>query len=147
MGFGSCPIGQFAFGFGCGDAAPEPPNRDGWGSRYINSGSGDYEYNSTTRQLKQMPGLRQRFLLKLTTRHGSSTVLPGLGISLPSKLDPSFERRVDNAVRVAMHQETHVEKVARIDSVTVERGAVTGRVTITISYTDLESGTDETLVI
>jgi phage baseplate assembly protein W len=148
-GFGICPGGAFAFGFGCGDAAPEPPNPElsTWGSRFINAGSGDYEYNSTTRQLKQMPGLRQRFLIKLTTVLGSNTVLPALGVGLPRKIDQSFERKVDNAVRIAMRQETDVDRVARIDSVSVVRGTNSGRVTITVAYTDLETGSRDTVVV
>jgi phage baseplate assembly protein W len=139
-GAGLAPAGLFPAGFGTGDDAPVPPS-GAWGSRYINPSTGDYEQDDSTRQLKQMPAVRQRFLLRLKTRRGSSSVRPNDGVMLPDKIDASFPKRVDDAVRTAMRQETDVEKVARIDAVTVARVAGnSGRVIVTVEFTDLTTG-------
>lgn len=139
-GAGLAPAGLFPAGFGVGDDAPEPPT-GAWGSRYINPSTGDYEQDPDTRQLKQMPPVRQRVLLALKTIAGSSTVRPDDGIRPPRKIDSSFDRRMDDAVRVALRQLTDVEKVARVDAVTTERvPGNSGRVTVTVEYTDLTTG-------
>lgn len=139
-GFGTMPMGLAPAGFGGGDPAPVPPTGQ-WGSRFIDPRTGDFANDVETGQLQQMPPVRQRFLLKLTTRLGSSTVRPLDGIQLPAKINESTERQVDDAVRVTMHQETDVEKVARIDSVKIQRDpSNTGRVAIVVSYTDLTTG-------
>lgn len=135
MSLGSHPVG-----FGVGDDAPEPPT-GAWGSRYINPQTGDYELDDATGQLAQTAPVRQRFLLKLRELYGSSSVRPNDGVKLPRKLDLTLQRQVDDAVRVAMRQETDVEKVARIDFVSVERDPDNaGRVAIMVSYVDLTTG-------
>lgn len=137
-GFGTAPMGSAPFGYGYGDEGVEPPDGAA-GSRYINPASGQYEQDPGTRQLKQMPALRQRVLLKLRTIKGSSTVLPNLGIVLPRKIDQTFDAKVASGLRVAFRQETDVEKIMRIDGIAVRR-LNTGRVEITLSYTDLTTG-------
>lgn len=134
---------MFPFGFGVGDAAPEPPEGE-LQARYINPGSGDYEHNSATGLLKQMPPLRQRVLLKIRTIVGSSTVLPTLGIRLPRKIDRTFESTVRASVRAAFRQETDVERVMRIDEIGVEL-TTSSRAQITLTYTDLSTGDRESV--
>lgn len=136
-------MGVAPTGFGVGDPAPVPPTGP-WGSRYINPATGDYEYDPATRQLKQMPAVRQRFVLKLTTLLGSSSVRPDDGIRLPRKIDASVQREIDDAVRQTMRQETDVEKVARIVAVTVERDPQnSGRAAVVVAFTDLTTGTED----
>lgn len=138
-------MGTAPTGFGTGDPAPLPPT-GAWGSRYVNPATGDYEYDTETRQLKQMPAVRQRFLLKLTTLLSSSSVRPNDGVKLPRKLDASVQSEVDDTVRQAMRQETEVEKVARIDSVSVERDPNnSGRAAIVVEFTDLTTGAADQL--
>lgn len=139
-GFGTMKFGVSPFGMGTGDDAPIPPT-GAWGSRYINPQTGDYAVDTKTGQLQQMPAVRQRFLLRLKERRGSSSVRPNDGIVLPTKIDDSIQSTMNDAVRLAMHQETDVEKVARIDSVTVYRDPNnTGRVLTVVSYIDLTTG-------
>lgn len=139
-GFGTMKFGVSPLGFGTGDDAPLPPT-GAWGSRYINPQTGDYANDPATGQLQQMPAVRQRFLLRLKERRGSSSVRPNDGIVLPTKIDDSIQSTMDDAVRLAMHQETDVEKVARIDFVRVERDSNnTGRVLTIVSFVDLTTG-------
>lgn len=142
MGVGTGPAG-----FGTGDDAPLPPTGQ-WGSRYINPQTGDYATDATTGQLQQMPPLRQRFLLRLKERYGSSSVRPTDGVKMPKKIDASVERTVDDAVRVAMRQETDVEKVAHIESVRVVRDPEnSGRAQVVISYVDLTTGLSDSVTL
>lgn len=146
-GFGTMPMGLSPAGFGTGDDAPVPPTGE-WGSRYIDVQTGDFAVDATTRQLKQMPALRQRFLIRLKERFGSSSVRPLDGVKLPKKIDETVEREMDDAVRIAMRQETDVEKIARIDSVKVQRTpGNTGRVVTLVSYTDLTTGLADQVTI
>jgi len=139
-GFGTMSLGAAPLGFGTGDDAPLPPT-GAWGSRYINPQTGDYATDPQTLQLQQMPGVRQRFLMRLKTIPGSSSVRPLDGTTLPRRLDATTEQEVDNNVRIAMRQETDVEKVASIQSVRVTRDpANSGRALIVVSYTDLTTG-------
>jgi len=66
---------------------------------------------------------------------GSSSVLPEFGIDRPEKINDQFEARVEQSIRVSARQMTDVEKVARIDAITIERRQ--GRPRVTIAYTDL----------
>ena len=137
-GFGSAPFGSFGYGLGVpGEAAL--PTTSPAGSRFINSSTGDYQYNSTTGQLAQMPNLRQRVLLIALTRQGSIPTQPTFGINHPMKMGDSFEAEMKSAVRVAYQQLTDVEKVMRIDQILVRKGAG-GRSETTIVYTDMTTG-------
>ncbi len=116
------------------------------GSRYINPATRDYEFNESTGHLSQMPTLRQRVLLAVMTRKGSSTALPDFGISLPPKMGSTFEAEVTASVRSALIHLTDTERVMRIDSVVVEKGAG-GRARVTISYTDTTAGTPDSVTL
>lgn len=146
-GFGTMSMGLTPAGFGTGDDAPVPPTGE-WGSRFIDPRTGDYANDATTGQLQQMPPVRQRFLLRLTELYGSSSVRPLDGVKMPRKIDETVERSVDDAVRVAMRQETDVEKIAHIDSVRVVRDPDnSGRILTVVSYTDLTTGKADSVSI
>jgi len=115
------------------------PTGNGSLSRWINPGTGDFEQDPKTLQLKGMPPVRQRVQLIMRTIRGSSTVLPKLGIELPDRMDQTFEYTVRRNVRAAYHQLTHVERVIRIDQLLVGRLS-TGRATVLMVYTDLTTG-------
>lgn len=137
------PLGS-PWGLGAPVDAPDPPIGKPSLSRYISPGDGDISVDEDTGHLRAMPSIRQRFLLLARTVRGSSAVLPEFGIVLPDKMDDFFETRVENGVRNGARQMTDVEKVARIDAVLVERTS-SGRATITISYTDLTTGVNDTV--
>ena len=141
------PLGLAPVGYGTSGDAPEPPAGE-WGSRYIDSATGDYAVDPVTRQLQQMPSVRQRFLLRLKEARGSSTVRPLDGIELPKKVDDTTPRTVDDAVRNAMQQETSVEKVARIISVKPVRDPDNGgRINTVVAFEDLTTGTTPTPIV
>jgi len=135
-GFGITPLASTPFGLGTPTPANEPPADPSTFSRYINPGSGDYERDPATGQLKQMPAIRQRVLLALKTSRGSSSVLPTFGFSGPKKIGANFEQIVRLRVRVALRQLTDVEKVARIESIVPTRRSG-GRVGVVVVFTDL----------
>lgn len=140
-GFGSMPLGSGPFGLGTPLPAAPPPVGPA-GCRFINPVTKDYEVDSDTGQLKQMPGNRQRVLLALMTLQGSSSVLPQFGARFPKKMGNTFEARCQQEARRALRQLTEVEGVIRIDGITVTRG-LSGRALIVVSWTDLESETQE----
>lgn len=135
MGWGTSPWGTGAYGLGTPVTAAAPPDGPA-GSRYINPASRDYQLDSSTGQLAQMPPVRQRVLLTVMTVLGSSSVNPAIGTRAPRKMGTQFEAQTRASVRSAFHQMTDVEKVIRIDRIDVERGAG-GRARTTIVYTDL----------
>lgn len=137
-GFGLMPFGFGPYGFGTPAVGVAPPTGAA-GSRYINPQSRDYEIDPATKQQAQMPGVRQRVLLAVTTVLRSSTAIPGMGINMPKKMGTSYEAQVRNAVLMSLRQMTDVEKVLRVDAIIVMRTG-TGRSQITISYTDLTTG-------
>lgn len=141
--FGTMPAGTGPFGVGTPTAAAVPPTGNA-GSRYINPATRDYEQDSTTLQLAQMPALRQRVLIALTTIKTSSSALPDFGIVLPPKVTPSYESEIKASVRSSLAHLTDVERVMRIDGMTVEIGA-SGRQRVTVQYTDISTGVSESV--
>lgn len=138
MGFGLSSFGLSPYGTGTPETSAVPASGAA-GSRYINPATRDYQQDPTTGQLAQMPSTRQRVLLALLTVQGSSSVYGRFGIKLPRKMGTSFEVEMRFAVRAALRHLTDAEKVIRIDSITVERGAGS-RSRTTVSYTDLATG-------
>lgn len=132
----SAPWAFGPFGTGTPATAPEPPKGLPSLSRYLDPVTGDFAKNEVSGHLQDMPPVRQRFLLLIQTLKESSSVLPDLGITVPSIIDDSFARQVDSAVRLGARQMTEVEKVARINEVTVDASAL-GRVRILVAYKDL----------
>jgi phage baseplate assembly protein W len=130
------------FGTGTPVDAPEPPRGLTTLCRFLDPVSQDFTVNTVDGHLEQMPPVRQRFLLLLSTLVGSSSTLPTLGIEVPRIIDDSFERQVDAAVRVGARQMTEIEKVARIDKVTVQATSL-GRVAVLVAYQDLTLGVSD----
>jgi phage baseplate assembly protein W len=135
-GFGTMAIGSGPFGLGTPVTATAPPDGPA-GSRFINT-AGDYEQDSTTRQLKQMPPVRQAVMLALRTLQGSSSALPTFGVRLPRKMGDTFESEVRSAIAAALNHLTSANRIT-LDRVTAVKG-IGGRAKITVSYTDIESG-------
>jgi hypothetical protein len=144
-GFGTAPMGTSGAGLGVPVAAADPPDGPA-GARFINPASGDYEQDSDTRQLKQMPIERQQVMLALRTILGSSSALPTFGVKAPRKMGDTFAAEMTAAVKVALHHLTDVQKVISIDSITVERGTG-GRSRTTVKYTITSSGLDDELTV
>jgi hypothetical protein len=144
-GFGSMSLGSGPFGLGTPVTGEDPPDGAA-GSRYIDPVSRDYAQDPATKQLKQMPGTRQRVLLALMTLERSSSALPTFGIRLPKKMGETYDAQMKNAVRAALRQLTEVEQVVRIDGIVVERG-LGGRSRTTVAYTDLETLTQDSATV
>jgi len=140
-GFGSIGVGTGAFGLGAPVSGEAPPNGPA-GSRWINPATRDFEVDSTTKQLAQMPPVRQRVLLALITLVGSSSVLPTFGIRLPRKMGDRFEAQCRVAVTAALRQLTEVEQLIEIQRIDVVKGSG-GRSLITVSYRNLETDEEE----
>ena len=85
------------------------------GVRYINPATRDYQQDSVTGQLAQMPSVRQRVLLALMTTRTSASVQPKFGIQLPRKIDGRFLAQTEQSVRYALRHLTDTEKVIRLD--------------------------------
>jgi len=146
MGFGTSPAGgSTPFGYGSPLPADIPPDGPS-GCRYINPGKRDYELDPVTRQLKQMPALRQRVLLRLLTAKGSAAAIPTLGVELPRSMGTGFERVMADRVRSAFRDMTDTEKSMRIDSLEVSKLS-SGRALVTLGYTDLTTGESDSLAV
>lgn len=137
-GFGTMPFGLGPFGIGTPATGTAPPTGAA-GSRYIDPRSGDFLQDSTSKQLGQMPPVRQRVLLAIATLRKSSTALPPFGIVLPRKVSSTYEAELEASIRSSLRQMTEVEKVLRIDSIVIERGSL-GRTQFTLAYTDITTG-------
>lgn len=140
-GFGLFPAGLGPFGIGTPVSADPLPGGSA-GCRYIDPSTGDYQKDVVSLQFQQMPPLRQRVLLALKTILSSSTAVPNYGIKFPTKMGNQYEAQVRNSVQVALNQLTSIEKVMRINSITVLKGSG-GRSLITVAYTDLTTGQDD----
>lgn len=145
-GFGSSAFGTFAFGVGVPAALTATPLPEA-GSRFINPRTRDFEVDSNTEQLAQMPKTRQRVLLAVTTVRSSSTAIPGMGLAMPDRIGGAFETQTRFAYRSALAHLTREESpVIQIDDIKVEVYAV-GKVLVTISYTDLATGEPDTVAV
>lgn len=113
------------------------------GSRFINPISRDYELNSETGQEAQMPPTRQRVLLALMTKRGSSTARPDFGLRVPDKIRTTFEAEMRINVRAALSHLTREDApVIVIDGIDVQVPRP-GRALITVSYTDVLNGVSD----
>jgi len=112
------------------------------GSLYLNPYTKDYQLDSATGQLAQMPPVRQMVMLALSTWKGSATAVPWLGVKYPDKVGPTFVSEVGDSARSALsHLTTEDSPQITIDRVNVEIvNGVQGRVVVTVSYTDLTTG-------
>ncbi len=132
-GFGSAPFGSSGVGVGVPVTAAAPPDGPA-GSRYLDAVTKDYRVDGTTRQLQQMPAIRQRVLIMLTTVLGSATTQPNLGVRWPRKMGDTYGAQVKNAITAALYQLTEVEKVIRLKDVIVVKGK-SGRSQTTVIWT------------
>lgn len=138
-GFGSTPVATGPFGIGTPADIPEPTTGP-VGVRWINPATKDYEVNSVTGNLKQMPGVRQQVMLAISTLKGTSAPNPRFGITLPNKMNETFESACKNACRKALEHLTSTDPpIINVHNITVVRGR-NSRAEITIDYTDLTSG-------
>ncbi len=140
------PLGSTPFGAGTPLPAGAPPTGLSTFVRFIDGVTGDFQQDAATGHLAQMPLVRQRVFLALVTRLGSSSVLPGFGLKRPTKIDNSIVRTMQAAARVALYQLTDVEKVVRIDDLIVEQ-VTSGRVQLTVLYTDLSTGNPDKVTV
>jgi hypothetical protein len=132
------PAGTGPFGIGTPAVGVAPPTGAA-GSRFIDPRSGDFIQDDTTKQLGQMPAVRQRVLLAIATLRQSATALPLFGIVLPPKITATYRAEVEASIRSSLRQMTDVEGVLRLDAITIERGSG-GRSQVTVSFTDVTTG-------
>jgi hypothetical protein len=140
VGFGVDGFGSTPFGVGTPLPADEPPGATTGLSRYLNPNTGDYLYDTTTRQLAQMPLNRQRVLIALLTERGSS-VVRSLGIVGPKKMGTNFDAEMSSAVRSALRPLVEAGAI-RIEQI-IPRRESTGRGGAVVVYTDLHENPDE----
>lgn len=146
MGLATSAAGGFPFGSG----TPLPsaaPAFGPFGSPWLNSASRDYEIDPNTRQLKQMPTIRQRVFFTLATTRGTMAADIAFGVQLPPVINSSWEAQAEQEIRSGFIQMTDVEKVIRIDLITFAFFTA-GRVQTTVQYTDLTTGiADQTVIV
>lgn len=131
-------LGAYPLGYGEPTAAPEPPTKQSQFSRYINPGSKSFEVDPDTGGLAQMPGTRQRVLIALSAKRGSSTVRRELGLRFGGKIGDDFVSQMQGEVRYALRF-LLAENAVRIERIEVEKRSV-GRIRVTVTYTDLATG-------
>lgn len=133
------------FGVGTPDEAQAPPTSAPDASRYLNNRTKDYETGGDG-ELRRMPSLRHRVLMIASATLGSSTVLPGLGVKLPDRIDGRYQQLANQAFRAAFKPLTD-SKEMRIRFIRVTRSPVAGRVNHIIAYDDLTTGNPDTVTI
>jgi hypothetical protein len=143
-GFAQMAFASTPFGLGTPATLTAPPTGDS-GCRYINPATRDYQQDSESLQLAQMPPLRQRVLLALMTLRRSSTAVRNFGIGLPSKIGTTFEAEMRSRVQQALRHLTELEQAMIIDRIDVEHAGGRGRVTV--SYTDMMTGVPDQVSI
>lgn len=144
-GLGLTPLGVTPFGLGTPDGTQAPPDTKPAGVRYINYLTKDYE-RADNGELKRMPPMRQRVLLVLSTTLGSSTILPGLGLRLPERIDKRYPQLAEQAIRSALKPMVQSREL-RVDFVRVNRTNNPGRVDHQVGYTDLTTGNTGTVTV
>jgi hypothetical protein len=144
-GFGTAPMGTSGAGLGVPVTAADPPTGPA-GSRYINPATGDFEQDSDTLQLKQMPIERQQVLLALKTLYGSAAAAPTFGVRPPKKMGSRFQSEMTAAVRAALRHLTDEQKVIRLNAVTVTHGQG-GRGLVHVDYTITRTGKQDVLTL
>lgn len=138
------PFGTGPFGLGTPATLTAPPDGAS-GCRYLNPVTRDYEQDSTTGHLAQMPPVRQRVLLALLTLRTSSTAVPAFGVKLPSKIGTTFDAEVRAAIYLALRHLTETEKAIRVERIDVEKAY--GRARMTVVWTDLTTGAEDQVSI
>jgi phage baseplate assembly protein W len=140
-GIGLSSIGlSTPFGIGTPDPTTAPPTIRPRDAAYLDPITRDYVLGTDGEYLR-MPILRQRVLIALGTLLGSSSVQQSAGLTLPTKIDSTFERRAQFAVRSALAFLV-TSRELRIDAITVTQ-PIPGRAQITVAYTDLHTGEND----
>ena len=133
------PLGSTPFGVGTPLPAGPPPVGNSGLCRYLDGLTGDYAIDHVTGHLASMPVTRQRVLLAILTVKGSSSVLPNMGIRRPPKIDATttwaMQREVERGLAPLVD-----EHAIRIDRIAVEQVEGSGRIRVTVSFTDLQTG-------
>jgi len=143
-GFASSPFATTPYGTGTPAVAVAPPSERAKGARYLNPSTRDYELDDEG-EYRRMPSVRQQILLAVSTTLGSSAVERGQGIRLPGKITPNLEREVSAFVTQATQHITSAGR-ATVDDVTAEV-LQTGRIEITVAYTDLTTDDNGVVII
>lgn len=125
------------FGIGTPDDATPPPTIAPQGARFMDPVTKDYVVGPDGEYLR-MPTMRQRVLLALGTIKTSSSVQQDAGITLPTKIDGSYERRVQFSVKSALAFMVSSGEL-RVDQVSVVESRP-GRSDILVAFTDLTNG-------
>lgn len=138
----SGPIGSsfaiYPFGAGSPSTTTAPPAVPALTALFLDPRTRDHVVMSDS-ELGRMPVVRQMFAIALMTVVGSMTSNPTFGVDLPKKIDDSFDRRARTAVLNACRHITG-PKLATITNITVDTATTMGRANITVSYTDLTTG-------
>lgn len=141
LGFGNAPFGNSIFGWGQPATTDKRPENLVV-ARWINPDTNDLEILADG-TFAGMPAVRQRVLLLLRTSLGSAKAdgsrTLGSTIREIKRIDETTQRKVQVAVRTALHQLIAVEKLINLDSVQVNAVSPAGRLEVVISYTDLTS--------
>lgn len=136
---GNAPLGSTPFGLGTTATAAAPPTRRIL-APYIDPLTGQCVVGDDG-ELESMPVNRQRVMLSCLTRRGSSSVLPQLGTLLPGKITEALENDVRSEVMRSLAPMEDAGDI-RVDGIAIEVIG-TGRVQITVSYTDTRSRTED----
>lgn len=137
-GLGTMALGTGPLGIGDPTEADEHPDAAQSLSTWVSPATKQYEINSTTGALAEVPPVRGRMLYCLTQKLGSSALLPDDGINYPTRVDETYDNKVRAAIRAATRQLTDVEKVARIDEIIIEERGRRSRGLV--RFTDLTTG-------
>jgi len=140
-GLGTTSLGWVALGYGTPVVATAPPPLP-VGSPYLNTTTRDYVVSSDG-GLQRMPSLRHRVVMLLSTELGSAAHEPTIGVRIPDKIDQSFVQRAQQSVRDCL---AILAGELRIDSIPVDVYP-SGRVAITVNYTDLTTGNSGTVTV
>jgi hypothetical protein len=140
-GFGTAPIGTSPFGIGTPVSADPPPSTSAEQGSFLDYRTRDYELDEEG-EFKRMPITRQRVLMLLSTELDSATALPGVGVSLPKRIDKRFPQIAEQNIRLAL---APIGDDIRIDAVTPRTQG--GRADILVAYTDLTTGNSDTVTI
>lgn len=141
-GFGLFNFGLGPFGLGSPAEPPSPPTGS-VGSKWINSSTRNYEIDPGTKNLKQMPGVRQMVLLAINTVQLSAASVPRFGTRVPNKMGSTFEAECKNATRTALRHMTNLDDpLIKINFINVTKGR-NSRAEIMVDYTDLTTGDND----
>lgn len=137
-GLGTMALGTGPLGFGDPTEATAPPEAQKLLSTWVSPALRDYEIDTATRQLGEVPATRGRIIYILTQELGASPLLPDDGIAYPVLVTEDFDKRVDAAARKALRQLVVVERIITVDAVVVELSGP--RTQYLLRYTDLDTG-------